>query len=87
MPLNGAEDLIKQIRRQFPQDADREREYLARAFRRGAVQKAERLWHLGQYHDRRAEYRAARFYYHSCRDYAETPFGERARQRMRGDRR
>ena len=83
LPLNGAEDLIKQIRRQFPQDADREREYLARAFAEVRFKKSERLWSLGQYHDRRSEFRAARFYYQQLlKDYAETPFAERARQRM-----
>jgi hypothetical protein len=82
-PLNGSEELIKQIRRQFPRDADKEREYLAKAYAEVRFRKAERLWNLGRYYDRRAEYRAARFYYNQIvRDYAETRFGEPSRQRI-----
>jgi len=82
-PLNGSEELIKQIRRQFPRDADKEREYLVKAYAEVRFRKAERLWNLGRYYDRRAEYRAARFYYNQIvRDYAETKFGELSRQRI-----
>ncbi len=82
-PLDEAEKLIKQIQRQFPQEAAQEREYLARAYAEVRFKKAEREWNLAQYYDRRREYGAARFYYDILtKDFAETPFAEKARARM-----
>jgi outer membrane protein assembly factor BamD (BamD/ComL family) len=82
-PLDEAEKLIKQIQRQFPQEAAQEREYLARAYAEVRFKKAEREWSLAQYYDRRGEYGAARFYYDILtREFAETPFAEKARSRM-----
>lgn len=82
-PLDEAEKLVKQIQRQFPREAANEREYLARAYAEVRYKKAERQWRLGQYYDRRGEYGAARFYYEILtKDYAETPFGERAKARL-----
>jgi len=82
-PLDEAEKLVKQIQRQFPQEAAKEREYLTRAYAEVRFKKAEREWNLGQYYDRRGEYGAARFYYEIlAKDYTETPFAERARGRM-----
>ena len=82
-PLDEAEKLIKQIQRQFPQEAAREREYLARAYAEVRFKKAEREWSLAQYYDRRGEYGAARFYYDILtKEFAETPFAEKARSRM-----
>ncbi|HND55225.1 MAG TPA: tetratricopeptide repeat protein, partial [Pirellulaceae bacterium] len=57
--LDQAEQLIKQIRRQFPQQADAERDYLTRAFKEVRFKKAERIWTMGRYHELRHEYRAA----------------------------
>lgn len=83
VPLDEAEKLIKQLRRQFPQAAEREREYLTRAYAEVRFKKAEREWNLGQYYDRRGEYGAARFYYDILvRDFAETPFAEQAKARL-----
>ena len=82
-PLDDAEKLVKQIQRQFPQEAAKEREYLARAYAEVRFKKAEREWSLAQYYDRRGEYGAARFYYDILtKDFAETPFAEKARARV-----
>jgi len=83
VPLDEAEKLIKQIQRQFPQEAAKEREYLTRAYAEVRYKKAEREWSLGQYYDRRGDYGAARFYYDILtKDYAETPFAQQAKTRL-----
>ncbi|MCH5372699.1 MAG: outer membrane protein assembly factor BamD [Planctomycetes bacterium] len=82
-PLDEAEKLIKQIRRQFPREAEEEREYLSRAYAEVRFQKAEREWHMARYYDRRGENGAARFYYDVvARDYTQTPFAQRAEERL-----
>lgn len=82
-PLDEAEDLIKQIRRQFPREADEEREYLTRAFAEVRFKKAEREWNMARYYDRRGENRAASFYYNLvAKDYSQTPFAEEAVARL-----
>lgn len=81
--LVSAEQLIKTIRKQFPQDADREREYLARAWAEVRYKLAEREWSLASYYDFRREYRGARYHYKEILDnYDDTPFAERARKRV-----
>ena len=81
--LDETEKLIKQTRRQFPQEAEREREFLDRAAAEVRYRKAEQLIYLGQFYDRRREYRAAQHYYQRVlREYPDTPLAEQARQRM-----
>jgi outer membrane protein assembly factor BamD (BamD/ComL family) len=81
--LDEAEKLIKQIRRQFPQQAAQEREFLVKAFAEVRYKKAEREWAMARYYDRRGEYGAARFYYDLVRnDYHETPFSDQAVARL-----
>jgi outer membrane protein assembly factor BamD (BamD/ComL family) len=81
--LDDAEKLIKQVRRQFPQEAAKEREFLDRAAAEVRFKKAERMMFLGQYHDFRAEYRAAQHYYDQvARDYSDTPLAQRAQDRI-----
>jgi len=83
VPLDEAEKLIKQIQRQFPQQAAQEREYLTRAYAEVRFKKAEREWKLAQYYDRRGEYGAARFHYGILAgDYSETPFAGQAKSRL-----
>ena len=83
VPLDEAEKLIKQIRRQFPQQAEQEREYLARAYAEVRYKKAAREWKMAGYYDRRREYGAARFYYNRlAENYEETPYSERAETRL-----
>ncbi|HEU0069577.1 MAG TPA: tetratricopeptide repeat protein, partial [Nitrospiraceae bacterium] len=52
--LDGAEKLIDQIRKQFPVEAEREREYLQRAYAEVRYRKAERDWLMGQRSVRRS---------------------------------
>lgn len=82
--LIGAEKLVDQIRKQFPVEAQQEREYLDREAARIRYLKAERDWLMAKRFDRRTEYGAAKHYLTSlAAEYPETPFGERARQRLR----
>ncbi|MEX2175220.1 MAG: outer membrane protein assembly factor BamD [Pirellulaceae bacterium] len=82
-PLDEAEKLIKQMRRQFPQESEQEREFIDKSAAEVRFRKAERLAFLGQYYDRRAEYRAAQHYYQQIvSDYQDTPVAGRAQQRV-----
>ncbi len=81
--LQQAEELIMQIRKQFPQDAEREREFLGRAYAEVRHRKAEREWWMARYFDRRLEYRAARQHYRTIvDDFKETSYVARAQQRL-----
>ncbi len=81
--LGGAEELIKQIRKQFPVEAESERDYLARSFATVRYSNAEREFRMGQYYDQRTEYGGARYYYNIVsKDYDDTPFAEQARERV-----
>jgi TolA-binding protein len=81
--LDEAEKLIKQMRRQFPQEAEKERLFLDRAAAEIRFRKAERLMYLGSYHDKRAEYRAADHYYAQVvRDFPDTPLAQKADERV-----
>jgi outer membrane protein assembly factor BamD (BamD/ComL family) len=81
--LDEAEKLIKQMRRQFPQESAREREYLERAAAEIRYHKAERLAFLAKYYDNRAEYRAATHYYaRVVREYEDTPLAATANDRI-----
>ena len=81
-PLDEAEKLVKQMRRSFPQESEREREYIDKAAAEIRFKKAERLAFLANYYDRRAEYRAARHHYERIAvEYSDTPLAERAQQR------
>jgi outer membrane protein assembly factor BamD (BamD/ComL family) len=81
--LDEAEKLVKQIRRQFPQEAEKERENLERAAAEIRFRKAERLMFLAQYYDKREEYRAAQHYYGQVvQEFADTPLAARAQERI-----
>jgi outer membrane protein assembly factor BamD (BamD/ComL family) len=85
-PLDECEQLIKQIRRQFPQQADQEKEYLTRAYAEVRFKKAERIWTMGRYHELRKEYRASKFYYDQIvKDFADTPFSAEAATRVQAN--
>ena len=82
-PLEQAEQLIKQTRRQFPQQAEKETEFLARAAAEIHFQKAERIWNLGRYYELKQDYRAASLNYQQLqKDFADTPFAKDATQRL-----
>ena len=81
--LDEGEKLIKHMRRAYPQEAEKEREYLDRAAAEIRYHKAEKLFHWGEYYDRRKEYRAAAHYYaRVTKEYEDTQFAQRATTRM-----
>jgi outer membrane protein assembly factor BamD (BamD/ComL family) len=79
-PLNEGEKLVKQIVRLFPQDAQREKEYLSRVYAEIRYRKAERLWNSGSYRMNRKENKSARLYFDRLlTEYSDTPFADDAR--------
>lgn len=81
--LNEGEKLVKQMRRQFPTEAEKEKEYLDRAAAEIRFKKAEKLFFFGRYHDRRGEYRAAvRCYQQIVTEFSDTPFAAQAKERL-----
>lgn len=81
--LDEAEKLIKQIRKQFPQESEAEKEFLARSFAEVRFKKAEREWDAAQYFIKRGEYGSARLYQKTIIEkYEDTPFAERAQQQL-----
>ncbi|MCA9162026.1 MAG: tetratricopeptide repeat protein [Planctomycetales bacterium] len=81
--LDEAEVLVTQIRKQFPDRADQESEYLNRAYAEVRFRKAERLWSRVSYHRMRQEYGAARYYARQLLDeFSDTPFKAKADEMM-----
>jgi outer membrane protein assembly factor BamD (BamD/ComL family) len=81
--LDETEKLIKQTRRQFPVEAEKEREFLDKAAAEVRYRKAEQLMHLARYYDRRGEYRAAEHYYaRIVREFRDTPLAQKSEDRI-----
>lgn len=81
--LVESEKLLKQILRQFPVESQQEHEFLARAGGRLRYWMAEREWSCANFHERRAEYAAARMYYNTILSkYGDTAFAQVARERV-----
>lgn len=81
--LDETEKLIKQTRRQFPVEAEKEREFLDKAAAEVRYRKAEQLMHLARYYDRRGEYRAAEHYYaRIVREFRDTPLAQKSEERV-----
>lgn len=81
--LEEGEKLVKQMRRQFPSEAEQEKEFLERAAAEIRFKQAEKLYFFGRYHDKRGEYRAAGRRYQQIIDaFPDTPFSDKARQRI-----
>lgn len=81
--LNEAEKLVKQIRRQFPNDYERERDFIDRTSAEIRYKQAEREFDRGAYYDFRGEYRAAIMHYQIVlKKFDDTPFAERCQKRI-----
>jgi outer membrane protein assembly factor BamD (BamD/ComL family) len=81
--LDEGEKLIKQMRRMFPNESRNDREFLDKAAAEIRYKKAERLWKMAQYYDRRWEYGGARYHYEELlREFDDTPLADRAKQRL-----
>ena len=81
--LEESEKLLRQILRQFPVESEQEHEFLARAGSKLRYWMAEREWSCASFHERRAEYAAARMYYSTIMSkYGDTAFAQAARERV-----
>lgn len=81
--LTDAEKLVRQMRKQFPREAQQQRDFLNRTFARIQHLKAEREWARAQYHARRGEHRAARmFYARLLENFPSTQFAAEAQSQM-----
>jgi outer membrane protein assembly factor BamD (BamD/ComL family) len=81
--LDDAEDIIRQLVTQFPQDAREHHDLLADAHKDIRLRKAHREYALAQYYDRRKEYRAARMHYDNVRQqYGDTNLAVEAESRL-----
>ncbi len=82
-PLLTSEKLVITMRTQFPKEAEKEKEYLARAWGEIRMRKAERDYYLAYFYDNRGEYGAARLLYDELvANYDDTPYADRAKQRL-----
>lgn len=82
-PMDDAEEIVKQIQRQFPQEAEQEREFLVTTWKEVRMNKALHDWTMAKYYDRRDEYGAAREYYARVRDqYSDTSLSTDAKERL-----
>ena len=81
--LDEAQQLVKQIRTQFPQESADDQQILNRSEREIRYRKAEREWSMAKFYDRRRSYGAARFYYQLlAEDYGDTPYADKASNRI-----
>lgn len=81
--LDEGQKLIKHMWRAYPQESEKEREYLERAAAEIRYRKAEKLFHWAEYYDRRKEYRAAGHYYSRVvKEYDDTQFAQRSTSRL-----
>ena len=82
-PLEEAEELVKQIRRQFASEVGPEADYLDRAARELVAKKAEKEWERARYYERRNQYGAARYVYgRILEEYPSTSLAQQVRQRL-----
>lgn len=82
-PLLEAEQLVKQIRKQFPHKAAEQKEYLDRAYAEVRFRKAERLFMLGRYYELQTAYGASNQQYQRVIDeYSDTPFSKQAQEKV-----
>ncbi len=81
--LDRADKLLKQIQRQFPDQAREQEEYLRRTYAEIQYRRAERLMAAARYRMNREQNGAAIGYLNQIvSDYEETPFAEEARKEL-----
>ena len=82
-PMEEAEELVKQITSQFPQEAVDNRDFLNKTWKEVRLKKAEHDFELAEYYDRREEYAAARQYYARVQQhYSDTSLASDASKAM-----
>jgi outer membrane protein assembly factor BamD (BamD/ComL family) len=82
-PMEEAEQLLKQIHRQFPQESEEHREFLAKAWQDVRLNMAQHDWEMARYYHKRKEHAAARQYYQRVRkEYADTSLAKEATEAL-----
>ena len=82
-PLEAAEKLAKQIKRQFRHQYEQQREVVDNAYAEVRARLAEQDWHQAKYYDRRGEYSGAQHYYQRvAQNYPNTKISQSARERL-----
>ena len=82
-PLDEAEEIVRQMRRQFPNEAADDEAFLTAAYKDVRMNRAIREMNLAQYRDRRKEYRAARTQYERvAREFSDTSLAGQAKERL-----
>lgn len=81
--LQDAEKLLTRIKRQFPDKIQENMEVIEKLDRDIRAAKAQRLWYMAAFYDRRREYAGARHYYQKIvREFPSSNMAEAAKQRM-----
>jgi len=82
-PLDAAEKLLQIIVKQFPQQAQEEREYLQAAYQDIRAKQAERVWFTAQFFEGREQYGGARHYYQRIiQQFPTSNLADKARARL-----
>ena len=82
-PLRKADEIMKNIVRQFPKECEGQLEYLEEQAALIQNQIAERDYSMGQYFEGRGENRAAKIYYEKVAEkYKHTPLGESIKEQI-----
>ncbi|MFH1919379.1 MAG: outer membrane protein assembly factor BamD, partial [Planctomycetota bacterium] len=82
-PLEDAGKIADATLQQFPGELGSERERVLRERNQVLEERARRDWSMGQYYDKRKQYRAARYYYELIlEEYPTTVAAQHARQRL-----
>ncbi len=83
IPLTDAQQRVKQIVKQFPQQAAERQAELNESYAKIRFQMAERVWTQANYRYKRSENGSAKFHYQRILDeYADTPFAPEAKQKL-----
>jgi outer membrane protein assembly factor BamD (BamD/ComL family) len=83
--LDEAEELVKQVWRQFPVEAEKQREELDRAWSEVRHKQAERDWLTAKYYNRQKAYGAAKYQYaHIVKTYEDTAYAQEAQVALSG---
>lgn len=81
--LDEADKIIRQIKKQFPDEAEKHRAYLNRSYLKARYAKADRFYQRGLYYERQGQNRSARIFYGKVKDeFADTKFSKEADERL-----
>ena len=82
-PLDAAEEIVKQMRRQFPKESSDDMEFLQAVYKDIRMNRAIREMARARARDARKEYRAARVRYERvAREFSDTSLAQEAEQRL-----